>query len=40
MTFLDKPWLRCVSLGAAVAGAAFILNQRHDENEPAAEASR
>jgi putative oxidoreductase len=40
MTFFDKPWLRCISLGAAAAGAAFMLNQRHDENEPAAEASR
>jgi len=39
MTFLDKPWLRCVSLGTAAAGAVFILNQRHDDNEAAAEAS-
>jgi hypothetical protein len=31
-TFFDKPWLRCVSLGAATASAAFILNQRHDDN--------
>jgi putative oxidoreductase len=40
LTFFEKPWLRCVSLGAAAVGAAFMLNQRHDENEPAAEASR
>jgi putative oxidoreductase len=38
VTFLDKLWVRYIALGAAAAGAAFMLNLRHDPNQPPAEA--
>jgi putative oxidoreductase len=36
--FLDKSWLRYASLGAAAAGAAFMLSQRRDSNQLPTEA--